>query len=399
MEINIKNKESEYAQFRQGLHMIPEIGYKEVNTKKFILEKIKTFKNYNNIIICEVMESGFWIDVYGLKKTTETVIRGIAFRSDMDALPLTEETNLPYKSKNSGVCHACGHDGHMTILTFFLEQVLLRLNDIPTNYVIRFLYQPAEEGLGGAKKMIEFGCLIGIEQIYGFHNLTMFNLGEIGLKAGAVMSEGTVFEVEIIGKGGHGALPELTLSPITIGSELISRFNEIPSQHTNSQERFDISIGYFNSGETDNVIPEKALIKGTVRSYNKYTQNPVIEEMKIIITGAEILNKGSKINLLYDVKSPITYNDEKLYKEIVLPSLINSEIKIIEKGLPVPMSEDFSFYQQSIRGVFILLGCGDDSHRESLHSPRYDYNDNATKIGIDIYIRILNYILNKQKDK
>jgi amidohydrolase len=380
--------DQKYTSLRHALHQIPEIGFNEIETKAFILNYIKAFNNINKAKITEVLETGFWIDVKGEGKAISDKDITFALRTDTDALPLIEESNVDYKSKYPGMSHSCGHDGHMTILTCTLEKTLDKISEIPSNVTIRFLYQPAEEGKGGAEKMIEQGCLDGIQEIYGIHNMTLFKVGEVGLITGPIMAGINFFFIEITGIGGHGSMPNLARSPITAGAELVNKINQITAQRVPSDNRCVVSIGSFKSGNAGNVIPEKAYIQGTLRIFNSEAEKLIKEEFNNICKGIGEANKCT-ITISYTCPGTITNNDENLTKNVVVKALEKSSIPIKDEGLPVSASEDFSFYQEKIPGVFLMLGCGDDDHKEYLHTPTYNYNDKSTVYGVEVYLSII----------
>lgn len=191
-----------YASFRKYLHTIPEIAFQEYKTKEYILSYIKKLNNHDKLTICEVLETGFYIDLKGEGKSTSADSISIAFRADLDALPLIDENTFEHKSTHHEMAHACGHDGHLTILTAFLEALLAKLDSIPGNLLIRLIYQPAEEGIGGADKMIEKGCLEGIQEIYAIHNVNLSPIGCVGVKPGVMMAGSEGFDITITGMGG-----------------------------------------------------------------------------------------------------------------------------------------------------------------------------------------------------
>lgn len=193
-----------YIKFRQDLHRIPEMGFEEAETKRYLLDYINKLDIFSKgAKITETAKTGFFIDFPGKAEKQSDLITTIAYRTDLDGLPITEETGLPYSSIHHNRQHACGHDGHMTILVAFLEFYANNIERIPANVNLRFIFQPAEEGLGGASAMIEGKCLEKVQEIYGLHNSTFFNLGEIGLAEGTIMARMDKFEVRIHAKGGN----------------------------------------------------------------------------------------------------------------------------------------------------------------------------------------------------
>lgn len=396
---SIKIDEERYTKFRKDLHQIPELGYEEIETKAYILSHIKKFKNFDKLKLKEIGKTGFFFDVLGegkvnpdLKPARESQTHGIAFRTDLDGLPLDEETGCDYPSKNRGKAHACGHDGHMTMLTCFMEYMLERLYLVPSNVNLRFIYQPAEEGLAGAAKMIIGGCLAGINEIFGIHNLSIFEVGCIGIKSGPVMAAIELFDIEITGIGGHGSTPNKTISPITTASEIVLKLNQITSQMIDSKDRCVLSVGCLQSGETNNVIPEKAIIKGSVRTFDKDVLDKIMSHFRQIVNGIAEVN-GAKVEITYVTPGIVTDNDKDLTDNVVIPSIKKSGFKYSDEGLPVTGSEDFSFYQAYVPGVFIMVGTGDKDHTSYIHSPQYNYNDLATPYAVETYVRILEEIL------
>jgi len=381
--------EKNLISMRHELHKIPELGYKEFKTKSFILNyltKLKIFEEKIGAKLTEILETGFFIDIQGQGKKIFEDKKIIAYRTDLDGLPIFEETNVPYSSIHKGQQHACGHDGHMIILMGFCEFYIKNLEKIPSNITVRFLFQPAEENLNGACKMIDGKCLENVEEIYGLHNITKFNLGEIGICDGPIMAKVDVFEIIIKAKGGHGSTPHLCHSPITIGANIILALNQVTSQEIDSNERCVMTIGQFTSGNTYNVIPETGNIRGTIRTLTKGTSEKIIKRIYEITKGnAEIYN--SEILVKFDEPGELTWNHPDPTKFV--RKAAEKYFSAKTEGLPVMASEDFAFYQKIIPGCFFMLGCRDDEHTGYLHTSVYDFNDKAIMTGVEMYIRIL----------
>lgn len=397
--------ELKYSKFRQDLHKIPELKYKEYKTKKFIIDYLKTFKNFEKMSYKEADETGFWFDLIGegkivdiknpfLKKNdgTDNINDkyGIAFRCDIDGLPIFEKTGVDYKSIHEGCAHSCGHDGHITIMTAFIEYLLNNVEKIPSNVRLRFLYQQAEEGGIGAKVMIDHGCLDKINEIHGFHNYTGFNLNEVGLVKGPIMSCADFITIEVNGKGGHGSEPFNCNNPITVSSEIINKMNQIISQQSNSLYRSSLSIGVVKSGNEieETFIPDNSIIKGSLRTFDENNRSKIKESIDY---ACEYISKTNhcSCNVNYADTSPVTYNHFELTDLVDIVACEKSGVRIITEGLPIMGSEDYSLYQVVIPGVFILLGTRDENHTYPIHSDYFDYNDKGTKYGVDIYCRII----------
>lgn len=385
---NIKIDTEKYTNFRRSLHQIPETGYKEVLTKQAILNQVKNMKNSEKIKLTEVGETGFWIDLKGEDtKRSLPQSRCLAFRTDLDALPLEENTEVPWKSKHPKRAHSCGHDGHMAIVTSFMEYTLCVADKLPQNLTVRFLFQPAEEALGGGEYMVKMNCLQGVDEIYGLHNLTLFNLGEIGLVPNAIMASNTNFKITIHGKGGHGSVPHMSNSPIITGSSIVTELNKIISINVDSKERAALSIGSFVSGEAPNVIPESAVLRGTYRSLSKEVRNLIAERIEKICDSVSSLN-NCKSDVEITDTALVTFNDSSLTKEVE-KAVEKSGLKLMTENLPVLAAEDFSYFQDKIPGVFFMLGCRDEEHKSYLHHPEYDFNDKAIPYGVEVFLRIL----------
>lgn len=192
-----------FTKFRQDLHKIPELGFEEAETKKYLLNYINNLEIFTKgAKITETAKTGFYIDFPGKAAKQSNLVTTIAFRTDLDGLPISEKTGVPYSSVHPNRQHACGHDGHMTILVAFLEFYAKNIDKVPANVNLRFVFQPAEEGLGGASAMIQGKCLEQVQEIFGLHNSTVFNLGEIGLAEGTIMSRMDKFQISIHAKGG-----------------------------------------------------------------------------------------------------------------------------------------------------------------------------------------------------
>ena len=361
--------QEKYTNFRHRLHEIPEIAFEEVNTKQHILDFVKKLPNFSKSNITEVDKTGFWFDVFG--ENTENKLDKdlcLAFRTDLDALPLQEDSKVDYKSKNPGMAHSCGHDGHMTMISCFFEFVLSKLSKLPSNLKLRFLYQPAEEGRNGAEVMIKGGCLEGVDEIYGIHNITTFKVGEIGLVEKTIMAAIGLFDITITGIGGHSSVPNKCKSPITTGTKIVRELNSLTSQEIDSVNRCVVAVGAFNAGQTNNVIPEKATIKGTFRTLTTETYDNI---SKIIRKKCKAICDMEDSEVEIKIVSPgtITYNNPNLTNNVVIPAIKKAGFSIQTHDLPLMGSEDFSYYQEKIPGVFLLVGCGDEEHKEYLHTP------------------------------
>lgn len=381
---------SKYIKLRQELHKIPEFAYKEFKTKNKLFEIFNELSGFKeNAKISEIGETGFYIDIFGKNEESsipEDKIIKIALRADMDALQLQDESDNHYKSIIPNMCHACGHDGHMAILAGVLDVYLKNIQLIPHNFAVRFLFQPAEEGQGGARAMIAGGCLDSVDEIYGLHNIPIIKLGYIGILPGPIMGGMGTFKINIKGKGGHTAFPHECKNPISVGAKLIESFNQIPSQEIDSADACVIAVGYFNCGHTYNVINGDGKIMGTIRTLKDEVMDFVIERMKqICLSIAE--QEKVEIDLLIDGLGPCTVN-HKIPAELV-ENIAKQHFKATRENLPVMASEDFCFFMHIVPGCFFMLGGGDENHIDYVHTPKFDFNDKSLVIGIEMFLKII----------
>ena len=387
MKINI-NKEiqkisDDIYTYRRDFHQNPELSFQEYRTSETISKYLDSFgiTHKTNIggtgIVGEIE--------FGEGPT-------IALRADMDALPIQEIGNLEYKSKNEGVMHACGHDGHMAIL-LGTANVLSKNKKIKKGK-IRFIFQPAEEGGGGARYMIEGGCLEGVDEIYGLHLWNYQPLGEIGVKEGPIMAAADMFDIIVKGKGGHGATPQGTIDAIVVASHLVTALQTIVSRDTNPLENTVVTIGEISGGENFNVIADQVKLSGTTRAYTEKNRIMIKNRMKDIIDGVSKAF-GSEIVLNYKEGYPPTINHKLPTKNI-----LDSASQVVGKGAGFPYlsmgGEDFSYYLQNIPGCFFFIGSAPDE-KDTLSTPHhcshFNIDERALLVGASVYINLIKNIL------
>ena len=369
---------------RRYFHKYPELSFKEHNTSKVIAEKLE--------------EMGIEVST-GIAQTGLTgLIRGsnpgktIALRADMDALPIQETSEIEYKSVNDGVMHACGHDGHIAMLlgaAKAINQIKQKLNGN-----VKLIFQPAEEGLAGALHMINEGAIDDVEEIYGIHLWNYQKVGEIGVKDGPIMAAADMFEIEVIGRGGHGATPHGTVDAIIVASHIVNSLQTIVSRDTNPLESTVVTVGMINGGYNFNIIADKVILKGTTRSYTKENRELIKTRMNEIIAGTEkIFN--AKIQLKYKDGYPPTVNNERCTKNV-----INAISKVIGESSYAPYlsmgGEDFSYYLEKIPGCFFFVGSSPlDSEPLSIphHCSHFDIDEKSLLIGASAFVKIIEDLL------
>ena len=375
----IKNIKDEIYAIRRHFHRYPELSFKEFNTAETISQHL------NNLGISHkigVGKTGIVGEInFGPGPT-------IALRADMDALPIQEENNLDYKSLNDGVMHACGHDGHMAILLGTANA--LSKNSKLKKGTVRFIFQPAEEGLGGAKYMIEDGCLDKVDEIYGLHLWNYQLYGEVGIKDGPVMASADLFDIEVSGKGGHGATPQGTVDAIVVSSNLVTMLQTIVSRNTNPLESTVLSIGKIKGGHNFNIISDKVHMSGTTRAYTEENRTMIKQRMKEVIEGVS-KSFGADIKLNYKDGYPPTVNHSSQVEKV-----LEAASSVVASGAKNPYlsmgGEDFSYYLQNKPGCFFFVGSAPNEN-EILSTPHhcshFNIDERALLIGASVYLNLI----------
>ena len=375
---SIAGFEKDMAKWRQHLHQNPELGRECYKTAEYVSERLKEFG------ITEI-HTGYAST--GLVAIIEGKAPGrtIGLRADMDALPITENTGLSYSSVNEGVMHACGHDGHTTMLLGAARYLSETKN---FSGRVALIFQPDEEATGGAKAMVEEGIVeqFQIEEVYALHNIPGHDVGVMYTRPGPIMAGADNFSVEIKGKGGHAAYPHEVKDPIVAALSIAQSFQTIVSRNNIPSDDLVISITQVHSGTTDNVIPETAYLNGTVRTFDLSVQEMVIKRMEKIISGLAIgFEVEAKLN--YEKGYPPTINHEEatnfaieVANDVCGPDQV---LTLVNKEMG---AEDFSYMLEKRPGAYVFLGIGEGA---GLHSPNYDFNDAAAPVGASFFARLI----------
>jgi N-acetylcysteine deacetylase len=376
------------VEMRRYLHMYPELSNQEFNTTKQINEWLHEF-GIQHIPLS--LPTGTAAEVIGNVQGPT-----VAIRADIDALPIFEEADVPFRSKIDGVSHMCGHDVH-SVIALGAGIILQELSDvIPGN--VRILFQPAEEFEGGAESMIQQGLLENVKSIIGLHNVPELPVGTIGVKEGFLMASVDDFTITIKGKGGHAALPENTIDPIVIGSAVVSQLQTIVSRSISAKESAVVTIGSFQAGMTNNVIPDKAILKGTVRTSNEEVRKTIYEVFKQVVINT-VTALGGEVEIDYQFLLPAVYNDA-LVAEIVRSAAVSVAGKEnTVQAEPTMGGEDFSFYQKEIPGCYVWLGSGNEEKgiRYGWHHPKFMVDEEAIKIGVKWMVQSVLLLLENDK--
>ncbi|MFP4482483.1 MAG: M20 family metallopeptidase [Thermovirgaceae bacterium] len=363
---------------RHFFHSRPEIAWEEVETSRKIESLLKEWGFENIRRGVRGTECGVTADLNAGEKGP-----AIALRADMDALAIKEENDLPYVSKNEGVMHACGHDSHMAILLGASKVLASMKEELPGK--VRFIFQPAEEyGLvSGAEHMIREGALEGIDAIAGLHIWSPLESGLVAVRSGPVMASCDSWTLSFFGKGGHGAMPQDAVDPTLAASTFVNLLQTIVSREVNPQEVVVVSVGKFVTGSAFNIIPDSVEIVGTARTFNNDIQNALPGMIQRISDGISSALR-CRAKLEYTKFTPAAINDSELTQQFIETAERTLGEQRIQASPMVMVSEDFSYYQQKIPGVFFFLGCGnkakgtDNPH----HSPRFNVDDNVLQDGV-----------------
>ena len=371
-----KNLESEIIEIRRKIHSEPELSFKEYKTAKFVAKKLQ---DLGLQVKTHVGGNGVLGVLVGEKKG-----KVIALRADMDALPVTEDVDLPFKSRNKGVMHACGHDTHVAMLLGAATLLSKYKSDL--HGTIKFLFQPAEEDgeTGGAKPMIDAGVMNNpkVDYVFGLHIGGEYPSGTFGIRPGPFMATPDGFEIKIIGKGGHGSRPHETIDPIFVSVQLINALQGVSSRMINPIKPFVLSICSIHSGTTDNVIPDEALMMGTMRTLDKKTRSSAIKYVKQITK--DVCEAFGARYVLDFVKNPypVTYNDEKVTMRVakILRTIKGTKTREIDQKLG---AEDFARFLQKAPGTFYYIGTRNE--RKGCvypnHSSKFKVDEDVLKFG------------------
>ncbi|WP_371306750.1 M20 aminoacylase family protein [Azospirillum sp. TSA2s] len=377
---------ADMTEWRRDLHAHPETAFEEQRTSDFVAEKLASFG-------LEVHRGLAKTGVVGILRNGEGPMVG--FRADMDALHIHEETNLPHSSRNPGRMHACGHDGH----TAMLLGAARHLTENPNLFqgTIVFIFQPAEENEGGGRVMVEEGLFdrFPVEKVFGMHNWPGLEVGRIALRPGPLMAAYDIFELTLTGKGTHAGMPHMGTDTIMVGSQIVGAWQTIAARSVHPIDSAVVSVTQFHAGDTWNVLPATAVLRGTVRTFRPEVQDLVQRRMGEVAT-AIAGGFGVEASLRYERRYPPTTNSVKeteLARQAA--ARVVGEDALDLDPMPSMGAEDFSFMLQKRPGCYIWVGAGPSDQGRNLHSPHYDFNDAVLPIGASYWVRLAETVLPK----
>ena len=365
--------------WRRDIHAHPELGFEEQRTADVVAKKLAEFG-------CEVFRGIGRMGVVGRLRAGASS-RSIGLRADMDALPIQEATNLPYRSRHEGRMHACGHDGHTAMLLGAARYLAETRNFDGT---VHFIFQPAEEGLGGGEAMVQDGLFerFPCDTIFGMHNRPGLAVGKFQIRTGPMMAGGAYFDIAVSGRGAHGARPEAGIDPVVTASHIAIALQTIVSRNLRPVDTAVLSVTQIHAGEAYNVIPERAVIGGTARCFSSETMALIEQNMRRIAGGVAV-GFGATAELDFRIIFPPLINDasETRFIADVAAELVGGDNVNREGGL-VMASEDFSYMLECRPGAYIQIGNGDGEGGCEVHNPGYDFNDAALPLGASLFARL-----------
>ena len=372
----LQSQAEEFIEVRRDIHRHPEMGYKEYRTSDLVASQLSEW-GY------QVTRGLGGTGVVGqLRRGTGT--RSIGIRADMDALPIDENTGLPYASCNAGIMHACGHDGHTAMLLAAARHIAREGRFSGT---VNLIFQPAEEGLAGARRMMDDGLFrqFPCNAVFAMHNMPGHPAGHLVLRDGPAMASSDNVTITIEGTGGHGAVPHRAADPIVAGAAIVTALQSIVARNVDPQQMAIITVGAFQAGNANNVIPESATLKLSVRALDRDVR--ILLQQRITeLVQAQAQSFGVQARIDYKTGYPVLVNHlaETDFARAVAEELVGAD-RVVRQGRALTGSEDFAYFLEEVPGSYLLIGNGDgsgDGHGACMvHNPGYDFNDDNVAIG------------------
>lgn len=366
----------ELRAWRRDIHAHPELAFEERRTARVVADKLRSFG-------IETVEGIATTGVIGTLRNGNGP--SIGLRADLDALPMDERNAFVYRSTHAGCFHGCGHDGH-TVMLLAAARYLAQTKRF--NGTVHFIFQPAEESAGGGRVMVEEGVFerFPCDQVYALHNWPTLPKGHIAVRGGAVMASTDRWDLTVIGKGGHAAFPHLTVDPILVGSQIVTSWQALVARELSPTTPAVVSTTKFHAGSAYNVIPEQAVLSGTVRALSEDVRALLKRRLAEIANGVASA-MGAKVAFDYVSGYPCTVNDEQCaaFAASVARGLVGDE-RVMTDEPPSMGAEDFAYMAAVRPGAYIWLGQADPEHTFGLHNPHYDFNDSVLPLGAALHV-------------
>lgn len=390
---DIRALQPELVKWRRCFHQRPELGFREQLTAEFIAQKLQEWGIEQTLDVLSPLRYQTGVAQTGIVVTITSTRPGpvLAIRADMDALPIQEENEVPYRSQHDGIMHACGHDGHTAIALGVVYYLVHHRNDFAGT--VKIIFQPAEEGPGGAKPMIEAGVLKhpDVDAIIGLHLWNNLPLGTVGIRSGALMAATESFHCTILGKGGHGAMPHQTVDSIVVSAQIINALQTIVARNVDPIDAAVVTVGEFHAGTAHNVIADTATMRGTVRYFNPKLDGYFAQKIEQLIAGI-CQSQGASYELDYQQLYPPVINDAQMAELVrsVASDIVETPAGVVPECQTMG-GEDMSFFLQEVPGCYFFLGSANPSKNLAYphHHPRFDFDETALLMGAEIFIRCI----------
>lgn len=380
---NMLRMRVEMAEWRRDVHAHPETAFEELRTSAMVAQKLESFglgvhRGLGRTGVVGTLSAG-------------SGRRAIGLRADMDALNIHEKNTFDHRSRNDGKMHACGHDGHTAMLLGAAKYLSETRNFDGT---VHFIFQPAEENEGGGREMVQQGLFekFPCESVYGMHNWPGMPAGQFGLRAGPMMASFDIFEIELTGRGSHAALPHTGIDPIVAASALVQALQTITSRNVDPIESAVVTVTQVHSGDTWNVIPDAAVVRGTARAFTPEVQDLLERRLREICAGIAAAY-GAEVKVRYERRYPPLINaaPETEICAAVMQAMVGAENVL--RVPPTMGSEDFAFMLQAKAGCYVFIGNGPGEGGCMLHNPHYDFNDQILPLGASYWANLVGHIL------
>lgn len=377
----IRSLQTQLVNWRRSLHQKPELGFQEKLTAQFISQKLREWGIEHQT---EIAQTGIVATISG-----KAPGRVFGIRADMDALPVQEANEVPYRSQHEGIMHACGHDGHTAIALGTAYYLAHHRQDF--NGIVKIIFQPAEEGPGGAKPMIEAGVLKNpdVEAIIGLHLWNNLPLGTVGVRSGALMAAVECFRLQVFGKGGHGAMPHQTVDSIVVSAQIVNALQTIVARNVDPTQSAVVTVGELHAGKALNVIADSAKMSGTIRYFDPNFAGYFHQRIEQIVAGV-CQSHGARYDLDYWSLYPALINDPgiaDLVRSVAL-SVVETPAGLVPECQTMG-GEDMAFFLQQIPGCYFFLGSANSAKGLDYphHHPRFDFDETALGMGVEMFIR------------